>query len=302
MKRIDKYIRLNIDSLDNKTVIITGANSGIGFSAANIFAGKNAHVVLAGRSSERLNNARIRILKKFPNANIDVELYNQGSVNSIKDFTKNIQNKYPDFHALVLNAGVYHPKKGLITNENYPLTSGVNFFGNLLIVELLQDFLLKKENETRIIFQSSIVARSIKKSKKFNFEKAFIEGKLSRGKQYSYSKYGVTNIFNFYKNHNTNPNIKYLCSEPGVAKTNILRSFPKLFRFIANPFMSIVFHSSEKASLPICYLSANKVANGDYMIPNRLSGIKGYPKYFSSKEKYLSEEIILMALLEISNG
>ena len=42
-------------NLRNKTVIITGASSGIGFSAAKLFAEEGANVVLAARSTGKLD-------------------------------------------------------------------------------------------------------------------------------------------------------------------------------------------------------------------------------------------------------
>ena len=59
-----------ISSLENKVIVITGANSGIGFEAAKIFAFKKAKVILACRNELKLNQAIQKIKEQDTNADV----------------------------------------------------------------------------------------------------------------------------------------------------------------------------------------------------------------------------------------
>ena len=59
-------------SLKGKTIIVTGANSGVGFKTAEISAYLGADVILACRNKERANEARLRLICDYPEASISV--------------------------------------------------------------------------------------------------------------------------------------------------------------------------------------------------------------------------------------
>ena len=90
MKRIDKYIEKNIKDVTNKNIVITGANSGIGFESMMVLAKKGANVIMACRSLKRAQNAKEKVLKEYPNALIDIIEYDQSSFESIDNFINNL--------------------------------------------------------------------------------------------------------------------------------------------------------------------------------------------------------------------
>ena len=156
--QVSKFIKDNIAPLNNKLVIVTGANSGLGFHICQIALYKGARILMACRNIDRANKAKLELLKQFPNSQIDIVIYDQSSISSCRELAKEIIEKYSNFSALVLNAGVYCPKKKMESKDGFPLTSGINVFGVIAILEGLQPLLSTAQEEKRIIFQSSLAA------------------------------------------------------------------------------------------------------------------------------------------------
>lgn len=69
------YLDDRVGDLSDKTIVITGANSGIGFYASRLLAAKGARVVMACRSVGRAEKARAEILETLPGAKIDILIY-----------------------------------------------------------------------------------------------------------------------------------------------------------------------------------------------------------------------------------
>lgn len=98
-----------------QTIIITGANSGLGYSATKHFLHLGMTVIMACRNLTKANEAREELLKLYPNGKIIVLPYDQADFVSIDRFVREIATNYPHFDSLILNAGIYHPIKGLVT-------------------------------------------------------------------------------------------------------------------------------------------------------------------------------------------
>ena len=141
MKRIDKYIEKNIKDVTNKNIVITGANSGIGFESMMVLAKKGANVIMACRSLKRAQNAKEKVLKEYPNALIDIIEYDQSSFESIDNFINNLFKKYSKIDVLVCNAGIFHPEKGLKTykQKNYA-TKPIPRKGDGYLPAILREF------------------------------------------------------------------------------------------------------------------------------------------------------------------
>ena len=81
----------NIPDLTGKVVIVTGANSGIGFEAAKAFARKGARAILACRNMEKAQAALTQIQAEIPDASAEImhlDLANLKSVHQFADVFK----------------------------------------------------------------------------------------------------------------------------------------------------------------------------------------------------------------------
>jgi len=293
MKKINRYIKDNLAGLEGKKVIVTGANSGIGFSICDVLLFKGANIVMACRNMQRAEEARNLLMQRHPHAFINIVLYDQSSISSIDKLAQLLQNEHHDFYALILNAGVFSPKKSSTFENTIPLTIGTNYLGPLYLLSLLQNFLSTAKTEKRIILQGSLAYHFVHYKNK---NLSLINGKQSLMKQYFISKLGIAQVFSFYSTSNTNPCVKYLLAEPGISNTQIIRNYKKWFKIIANGFLSVFLHSNVKASLSACHLTCQIVANGDYYRPRGLWSVSGYPHLSHFKKKRVDYRLIIDGL------
>jgi NAD(P)-dependent dehydrogenase (short-subunit alcohol dehydrogenase family) len=122
--------------LSGKTVIITGANSGIGWEAALQFARKGAQTILACRSMERGNDAMRRILDLVPKASVEARQLDLASLASIRAFANEFCRRGQPLHVLCNNAGVVGTPYQL-TADGFELQFGTNHLGHFALTGLL---------------------------------------------------------------------------------------------------------------------------------------------------------------------
>eukprot|EP00455_Lapot_gusevi_P023309 TRINITY_DN2421_c0_g3_i5.p1 TRINITY_DN2421_c0_g3~~TRINITY_DN2421_c0_g3_i5.p1 ORF type:complete len:263 (+),score=74.93 TRINITY_DN2421_c0_g3_i5:97-885(+) len=139
--------------LDGKVVIITGANTGIGFETALDLAGRNARVILACRDMERCEAAVRRIREATSNSQVVGAQLDLTSFASIRAFADKILREEPKINILINNAGVMMCPK-MATKDGLELQMGTNHFGHFLLTMLLLDR-LKASAPARIVNLSS---------------------------------------------------------------------------------------------------------------------------------------------------
>ena len=96
----------NIPEQKDKTIIITGATSGLGKEATRVLAMKNATVIMAVRNTRKANTVANEIRNEYPNAKIDIRSLDLGSLDSISSFAKGVLEDYKNLDILINNAGI----------------------------------------------------------------------------------------------------------------------------------------------------------------------------------------------------
>jgi len=140
--------------LDGKTVVITGANTGIGKETAIDLAKRNARVILACRSQEKGKKAEVYVRRESGNENVHFRLLDLSSFTSIRKFAKEVLEEESRIDILINNAGVmYCPYTE--TEDGFETQFGVNHLGHFLLTNLLLDR-IKKAPEGRIVNVSSL--------------------------------------------------------------------------------------------------------------------------------------------------
>ena len=285
-KKIDRFID-SLESIDNKLVIITGSNSGIGFEIARIALLKGARVVMACRNLDRANAAKEKLINLTNSDKITIEQYDQSNISSVKNFAKSILNKYSDFYALVLNAGIF-PRTTEVDEYHVSLTYKTNFLGECYLLKELEDYLSKTKEEKRIIIQGS-VASFVYKYKNSN---RFLYGEENARKSYSLSKLCCSNLYVHLKDNSKNKSVKYLLCEPGASSTNLFNGYHKWFKFIVQSWLRLFANTVEMSSLTACQLLTEPANNGDYYRPKGFASLKGLPKKIIYPEKWVFPAII----------
>eukprot|EP00731_Ephydatia_muelleri_P018554 Em0011g594a len=141
-------------TLVGKTVIITGANAGIGKETATELARRGARVILACRNTEKGEEAALDVRAKSANENVVFRLLDLASFESIWQFASKILEDERRIDILINNSGVMgcpYTK----TKDGFEMQFGVNHLGHFLLTHLLLDR-LKEAPAARIINVSSV--------------------------------------------------------------------------------------------------------------------------------------------------
>ena len=140
--------------LDGKTVIITGANNGIGFETAVDLAKRNARVILACRSVERGEKSAVEVRKRSSNDNVVFRQLDLASLESVRKFAAKILEEEPRIDILINNAGIFSASFAQ-TEDGFESSFGVNHLGHFLLTNLLLDR-IKEAPSARIVNVSSV--------------------------------------------------------------------------------------------------------------------------------------------------
>lgn len=122
-----------MNRLQNKTALITGGNSGIGFATAKEFLEQGANVIITGRSQAALDQA-----KKDLNGQVHTILSNTSSLSDVRALAKQVQQITPRLDVLFVNAGVgkFAPIEA-VTEEHYDEQFNINVKGAYFTIQEL---------------------------------------------------------------------------------------------------------------------------------------------------------------------
>ncbi|KAI8487690.1 retinol dehydrogenase 14-like [Branchiostoma floridae x Branchiostoma belcheri] len=140
-----------------KTVLITGANSGIGKATAMELARRRARVIMACRDVQKGQQAVADIRKHTSDGDLVVKQLDLGSLASVRQFSEEILREESQLDVLINNAGVFQTPF-LTTEDGFELQFGVNHLGHFLLTSLLLD-LLKRSAPSRVVVLSSQLYR-----------------------------------------------------------------------------------------------------------------------------------------------
>ncbi|XP_029958087.1 retinol dehydrogenase 12 [Salarias fasciatus] len=143
--------------LDGKTVLITGANTGIGKETSRDLARRGARVVMACRDLTRAERAAEEIRRSTGNGNVVIRHLDLSSLYSVRQFAKDFLDSEDRLDILINNAGVMMCPKWL-TEDGFETQLAVNHLGHFLLTNLLLPK-LKSSAPSRIVNVSSIAHR-----------------------------------------------------------------------------------------------------------------------------------------------
>ncbi|MFZ5824389.1 MAG: SDR family NAD(P)-dependent oxidoreductase [Bacillota bacterium] len=174
-----------------RTVIITGANSGIGKAAAHRFAAQGWQVVMACRSLDSGRRAQQEIMEATSNPGVRLTRLDVSSFASIRQFCTEFTASYPRLDVLIHNAGYFH--HGIKTYQFSPdgleLTFATNLFGPLLMTELLLEHLARSDDARVLNAGSTNMKHFFDPKREIEFDN--LQGEFAGSRPYSvYKMYG----------------------------------------------------------------------------------------------------------------
>lgn len=275
-----RWTTAQIPDQHGRRVILTGANSGIGYPAELELARGGAAVVLACRNRDKGEAAKARILKAVPGAKVEVDELDLASLRSVRAFAKRELARAEDLNVLVNNAGVMSPPKRLETEDHFELQFGTNVLGHFALTGLLLPKLARAAgNRPRVVTVASIAH----KRGRLNFADLQSQGGYSPSKTYGQSK--LANLmFAFELDRRlraAGSPVMSVAAHPGVANTNLFKvqdygRLEKAIRVTMSHLIGLVMNTDAQGAIPTLFAATAKEAEGGgYYGPQGLAEMRG---------------------------
>ena len=125
-------------SLDGKTFVVTGANTGVGFEATKILLSKGASVIMLNRNVEK-SKAASASLAQYVHSNSQLRFVQMdlADLTSVRQAAEQVKQLTPRIDALICNAAIAQVAKHTLTVDGFESQLGVNHYGHFLLCELL---------------------------------------------------------------------------------------------------------------------------------------------------------------------
>jgi NAD(P)-dependent dehydrogenase (short-subunit alcohol dehydrogenase family) len=276
--------------LDGKTVVVTGANSGLGFEGTRAFAARGATVVMACRSVDRAEEAA-REIRADAGGEVDGELdvreCDLASLDSVAEFAEGLAADYDAVDVLCNNAGVMAIPRSE-TEDGFETQFGVNHLGHFALTGRLFDLLDAAEGiggDARVVTQSS----GAHEQGEMDFSDLNWERSYGKWKAYGRSK--LSNLLFAYElqrrldaadDGGDGPAIRSVACHPGYTDTNLqMRTAEES----GNPLMkvgmkaanAVLGQDADVGVEPMLYAATTDVDGGAYVEPGGLMNMRGHP-------------------------
>ena len=240
--------------VQESTVIVTGASSGVGLYAAKALAERGWHVVMACRNLEKTEKVAEEVgIAKDKYSIIHLDL---ASLDSVRQFVEDFRATGKSLEALVCNAAVYLPleKEPQRSQDGYELSVATNHLGHFLLCNLMIEDLKKSPApEKRLVILGTVTANPKEIGGKipipappdlgdlqgmesgFKDPVAMIDGKKFKpGKAYKDSKLcNMLTMRELHDRYHESTGIIFNALYPGcVAETGLFRNHYSLFQTI----------------------------------------------------------------------
>jgi NAD(P)-dependent dehydrogenase (short-subunit alcohol dehydrogenase family) len=127
-----------VPDLTGRTYLVTGATAGLGFFSCDRLTGRGAHVIMTGRSPNKLSLAKAALLRRVPEASVETLLLDTSKLGSVRAAAATARAR-GRLDGLLLNAGLVHPPPTRQTVDGNELVFATNVLGHFALVgELLQ--------------------------------------------------------------------------------------------------------------------------------------------------------------------
>lgn len=281
------WTKKNIGDHTGKTVIVTGANTGIGYETALALFEAGAHVVLACRSERNAQDAEARLLTQGGKGTLETAILNLANLSAVSEFAHAFIQKHNKLDILINNAGVMTPPASK-TDDGFELQIGVNFLGHYALTGYLYP-LLNATRGARIVTVSSMAYLH----GKIDFDNLRSEQSYEAFREYAQSK--LANILFSVELQRrieaAGDQVISVASQPGANKTDLSR-FMTAEEFNAALDRIGDLMDPWQGALPSLYAAvAGDVKGSDFYSPDEPGGYRGYPAKLAIEPHGLDEAV-----------
>jgi NAD(P)-dependent dehydrogenase (short-subunit alcohol dehydrogenase family) len=263
-----------------RTVVITGANSGIGFEAALHFARAGARVVMACRNLEKAEEAQRKIRAEVRDDKTVLLPLDVAELGSVRNFARHFAAHIGELDVLINNAGMIASPL-VRTSDGNELLLATNFLGAFALTGLLLSH-FADGRRGRIVHVGSLAHRFAKPNlDDLNWHHTPHDA----WKAYSSSKLALLSHALELNRRlcKRAPSLFALAAHPGFANTEINRQREanirqtRLRRWYVGQMMKIVPTPAQAARSIIVAATSHEVGGGEYIGPTGLFEIRGKP-------------------------
>jgi NAD(P)-dependent dehydrogenase (short-subunit alcohol dehydrogenase family) len=258
-----EWTTARMPDLAGKTVVITGANSGIGLEAARAFAAHGAHVVFAVRTESKGQAAAATIP-----GSTEVRQLDLADLASVRRFAADWSG---NIHALINNAGVLVPPFGL-TRDGFELQFGTNHLGHFALTNLLLPHITG-----RVVTVSS----SEHHTASIDFDDLnWTTRRYHRGHAYGQSKLANL-LFTLELQRRlagSGSRVLATAAHPGWASTNLgSTSYGRVMNAGIRVLNRVFAQDAAAGATPTLFAATEPIAGGSYAGPSGRRGMAGPP-------------------------
>lgn len=258
----------NLPDLTGRTVVVTGANSGLGLVTADALAHAGAHVVLAVRDVKRGAAAAATVTNA--KGSLEVRPLDLADLASVREFAS---SWHGDLDLLVNNAGVMNLPESK-TKDGFETHLGTNHLGHFALTNLLLPHITD-----RVVSLSSAMHR-VPASNHIHFDNLNLTGEYSPTAAYSQSK--LANLLFILELQRrltaVGSPVRALAAHPGYAATNLqghdANGFRRALMWVGN---RVVAQDSKSGALPTLYAATQDLPGASYLGPDGFAELRGGP-------------------------
>lgn len=257
------FTTAEIPSQAGRTVVVTGANGGVGRVTASVLAEKGARVILAVRNVDKGLAAA-----ETMTGSVEVRRLDLADLSSVREFARSFREP---IDVLINNAGISIPPLTR-TVDGFESQLGTNHLGHFALTNLLLP-----QVSGRIVTVGSL-AHLIGR---IDFADLNWNDRTYR----PYGAYGQSKLANYLSAHELQRRLTAagspvvsVVAHPGIATTNLMNVERRGLRHRVEKFLvQSVAHTAEAGALPSLYAATADVAGDSYIGPSRLMGLRGAP-------------------------
>ncbi len=273
------WTEANIPELTGKTVVVTGANSGLGLETTRLLAGRGAHVIMACRTTAKAEAALREVQDQLPRASLEFVRLDLSELASVRAFGEAVSGAHGKLDALINNAGVMAiPRRE--TADGFEMQLGTNHLGHFALTAVLMPLLMKTP-AARVVTVSSLMHRV--GSMRFDD----LHGRRSYDKWRAYNQSKLANLLFCYELDRrlrvADADVCSVAAHPGYSATNLQGVGPQLSGSkLAERFYAftnkVAAQPAHMGAMPSVFAAVGEpVSGGGFYGPEGLGQVRGYP-------------------------